>query len=58
MNACLADANNLQQLGEITRRANSEDGVGGTPTFIINGEKTDADRWSRLEPLLRHAVGG
>ncbi|HEV2818401.1 MAG TPA: thioredoxin domain-containing protein [Allosphingosinicella sp.] len=58
MNSCLADSNNLQQLGEITRRATAEDGVGGTPTFIINGEKTDADRWSRLEPLLRNAVGG
>ena len=59
MNACLADPNNLQQLGEITRRASEEDNVTGTPTFFINGEKTDrpAD-WARLEPLLRAAVGG
>ena len=58
MNACLADPNNLQQLGEITRRAGAEDGVGGTPTFIINGEKTQAGNWAQLEPLLRNAVGG
>lgn len=58
MTSCLGDAGNLQQLGQITQRASSEEGVTGTPTFIINGEKTDADRWSRLEPLLRNAVGG
>jgi protein-disulfide isomerase len=58
MNACLADANNLQQLGEITRRASQEDGVSGTPTFFINGERKDAGNWAQLEPLLRAAVGG
>jgi len=58
MNSCLADANNLQQLGEITRRATAEDGVEGTPTFIINGEKQQAGTWAQLEPLLRAAVGG
>ena len=59
MNACLADPNNLQQLGEITRRATEEDNVTGTPTFFINGEKQQqADRWERLAPLLRNAVGG
>jgi protein-disulfide isomerase len=58
MNACLADQSNLQQLGEITRRATQEDDVQGTPTFIINGEKTSAGTWAQLEPLLRNAVGG
>jgi protein-disulfide isomerase len=58
MNQCLADQTNLDQLGEITRRAGTEDNVTGTPTFIINGEKTTADRWDRLEPLLRNAIGG
>jgi protein-disulfide isomerase len=58
MNQCLADQTNLDQLGEITRRAGTEDNVTGTPTFIINGEKTDAGNWATLEPLLRNAVGG
>jgi protein-disulfide isomerase len=59
MSSCLADPNNLQQLGEITRRASEEDNVTGTPTFFINGEKQpQADRWERLAPLLRNAVGG
>ena len=58
MNACLADSNNLQQLGEITRRATAEDDVQGTPTFLINGQKQQAGNWAQLEPLLRNAVGG
>jgi len=58
MNACLNDANNLQQLGEITRRATAEDDVQGTPTFFINGEKKEAGTWAQLEPMLRAAVGG
>ena len=58
MSQCLADEAALRQLGEIKLRGDSEDGVTGTPTFIINGEKSDADRWSRLEPLLRTAIGG
>jgi protein-disulfide isomerase len=58
MNQCLADQANLDQLGEITRRATEEDLVQGTPTFFINGEKKDAGTWAQLEPLLRAAVGG
>ena len=58
IDSCLADTNNLNQLGEITRRATNEEGVTGTPTFFINGEKKDAGSWAELEPLLRTAVGG
>jgi protein-disulfide isomerase len=57
MNQCLADPAALQQYGEMTRRGDSEDGVTGTPTFLINGEHQDAGRWSELEPLLRRAIG-
>jgi protein-disulfide isomerase len=58
MNSCLADQANLQQLGEITRRASQEENVTGTPSFFINGEKKEAGTWAELEPLLRDAVGG
>lgn len=57
MNQCLADEAALRQLGELTSRASSEDGVTGTPTFLINGEKQEAGRWADLEPLLRRAIG-
>ncbi|HYJ51749.1 MAG TPA: thioredoxin domain-containing protein [Allosphingosinicella sp.] len=58
MNTCLADQANLDQLGEITRRATQEDSVNGTPSFFINGEKKEAGTWAQLEPMLRTAVGG
>jgi protein-disulfide isomerase len=58
INACLADAGNLNQLGKISRRASSEEGVTGTPSFFINGQKKEAGTWAELEPLLRAAVGG
>jgi len=57
MNACLADEQNLQQLGEITQRG-SEEGVTGTPTFFINGARQQVSNWAALEPLLRSATGG
>jgi len=56
MNQCLADDPALQQLGALTRRGN-DDGVTGTPTFIINGEKQAVSNWAGLEPLLRRAIG-
>jgi protein-disulfide isomerase len=57
MNSCLADDQNLQQLGQISQLANQE-GVTGTPSFFINGTRQEAGRWSELAPLLRNAVGG
>jgi len=57
MNQCLADDAALQQLGALTQRGN-EDGVTGTPTFLINGERQQASSWAALEPLLRRATGG
>jgi len=57
MSSCLADAQNLQQLAAITQRGSAE-GVTGTPTFFINGQKQDVSAWAGLEPLLRTAIGG
>ena len=58
INACLADDAALQQLGEIARRASSEDNVQGTPTFIINGNKLEESDWPSVEARLRTAIGG
>jgi hypothetical protein len=57
MNSCFADPQNLQQLTDITARGSNEDGVAGTPTFLINGTKQQASNWAQLEPLLRTAIG-
>jgi protein-disulfide isomerase len=58
MNACLADNAALQQLQQIGTRGSNEDGVTGTPTFIVNGEKLDTSDWPNLEARLRAAIGG
>ena len=56
-NACLADTAALQQLQQITTRGTNEDGVTGTPTFFVNGEKLDTSDWRDLEARLRTAIG-
>ncbi len=56
-NQCLADQQAIQGLTERTRRASTEEGVSGTPTFFINGEQQQAPGWATLEPLLRAAIG-
>src|SRR4051812_2817351 len=58
MNTCLADGAALQQLQQISTRGNNEDGVTGTPTFIVNGEKLETSDWLDLEARLRAAIGG
>jgi protein-disulfide isomerase len=57
IDSCLNDAAALQELAGQTSRASSQEGVSGTPTFFINGEKQEAGSWAQLEPLLRNAVG-
>ena len=56
--ACLGDPQNVQRVTDMTNHAMQELQVSQTPTFIINGERQQADRWSNLEPLLRAAIGG
>jgi len=57
MNTCLADTAALDQLQQISTRGNNEDGVTGTPTFIVNGEKMQTSDWPDLEARLRAAIG-
>lgn len=48
---CFTDEPAMRQI-VATADASRKD-VSGTPTFFINGVKTDAFQWSTLEPLLR-----
>src|SRR3954470_4637664 len=57
MNSCLADNAALQQLQQISTRGTNEDGVTGTPTFFVNGEKLEQSDWPDLETRLRAAIG-
>src|SRR5205823_7750249 len=56
MNACLNDATAIQQLQQISTRGTNEDGVAGTPTFIVNGDKLETTDWPTLEARLRTAI--
>jgi len=58
IDSCLADSRGLDRLAEITRSGTERDGVTGTPTFFINGERQDVGTWAQLEPRLRAAIGG
>lgn len=54
---CLADPKALKQLLDMTQTAENN-GIGHTPTFIINGTITDAATWEDLEAQLKAALGG
>jgi protein-disulfide isomerase len=46
-----------ERLAAMNQRAVNEDGVQGTPTFLINGERVEgAVDWASLEPRLRAAL--
>jgi protein-disulfide isomerase len=51
-NACLADKASLDRLVAMYKAGDAL-GVQRTPTFFINGKKTDAHDWAALEPLLK-----
>ncbi len=53
--ACLADSAAITTLAERLQAQSSEDGVTGTPTFMINGTKIDGINWADLEPALQRA---
>lgn len=54
--ACLADVPSLEKLAAATDRYGREDGVNGTPTFMLNGRKLDGvNGWAQLEPALQRA---
>jgi len=57
IDSCLADQQALQDLLARTERATAEDGVQGTPTFLINGTLVpNAANWAALQPALNAAV--
>ena len=53
--ACLGDAKQIDAVAGISKKAMDDEGVTGTPTFVLNGQKLDVVQWSQLEPLLKQA---
>jgi protein-disulfide isomerase len=46
----------MKRLLDMTKAA-MDSGVNHTPTFLINGNVTDAATWEQLEPLIQKAAG-
>jgi protein-disulfide isomerase len=55
-NECLADRAALERLAEMQQQAIQQFNVGGTPTFVVNGQTQQVNTWAELEPLLRAAA--
>jgi protein-disulfide isomerase len=53
---CLADPAALERLGKMSEAASAQ-GVGGTPTFFLNGANIGTQNWATLEPILRESAG-
>lgn len=54
--ACLSDVPAMEKLANDTQRYASEDGVNGTPTFMLNGRVLEGvNSWATLEPELQRA---
>ncbi len=56
--ACLTDQKAIDALIALRDRGTNQDGVTGTPTFIVNGKLAeDTYDWKALEPKLKAAGG-
>jgi len=51
-NQCLANVGEAQALAERTQKAGEEFDISGTPTFLINGAKVDANTWEQIKARL------
>jgi len=52
---CLADAEAIDAMVTKAEAQAREDNVTGTPTFVLNGNRVDANQWPGLEPILQRA---
>ena len=52
---CLSDAAAITALAAKTQEMSEQDGVTGTPTFLINGTRIDSTRWAEVEGALQRA---
>nr|WP_315456759.1 thioredoxin domain-containing protein [uncultured Sphingorhabdus sp.] len=53
--SCLADKAAIDGLIKTTERGTKEDGVSGTPFFLLNGAKLDASSWNQVKTKLVEA---
>jgi protein-disulfide isomerase len=53
--ACLSDEKAINDLVKLTEKGTKNDGVTGTPTFLLNGSKIDASSWNQVKTRLIEA---
>jgi protein-disulfide isomerase len=53
-NECLSKSAEMEKLAAQTQKW-SEQGINSTPSFFLNGVKTEVTGWPQLEPLLQNA---
>lgn len=53
--SCLSDKAAIDNLIKMTERGTSDDGVSGTPFFLLNGAKLDASSWNQVKGKLVEA---
>lgn len=53
--SCLSDTKQIDALVKLTERGSKEDGVSGTPFFLLNGSKLDAGAWTQVKSKLVEA---
>lgn len=53
--SCLGDAKAIDGLIKLTEKASKDDGVSGTPSFMLNGSKIDASSWTQVKSKLVEA---
>lgn len=54
-NACLADTAKAKTLAAQVSKQADQLGITGTPTFLLDGKKIDANTWDAIKPLLEQA---
>ncbi|MEM8827059.1 MAG: thioredoxin domain-containing protein [Pseudomonadota bacterium] len=55
-NACVTDTAEREQLEAIRTSAIEDYELGGTPTFVLNGEKIEGTTWNTIEPQIQAAL--
>lgn len=53
--ACLTDQKAIDAMIQLTEKGGKDDGVTGTPSFLLNGSKIDAGSWVQVKSKLVEA---
>ncbi|QFT78351.1 thioredoxin domain-containing protein [Erythrobacter sp. THAF29] len=52
---CLSDVETIQAIADRSQKQGQDLNITGTPTWLLNGRKVEANQWPELEPILQRA---